>query len=251
MDELVARSMAMDLENEEDHEYYGAGLENVLASAGVATSQAPPLPEHDPIDHTGVGVHVSGVSIQPIVVEDSLWGEPVEDKKKKKDDVLLCELHGKVCSRGICKVYEKQLREQRKKAKEEQDSQKDSQNWRNGTSGPNNGRGGRGGRGAVRGTRGAPLRGRGGFGKDSGPRSPGNGEFCHAYFPGCHVSTILSQISSLLKGPMAALPPETRGSNPAATPRLTLLGGPTITRGAQARWPGLTDLPKNLIPTRA
>ena len=174
MDELVARTIAMDLGDEGEHEYYGAGLENVLASAGIVTSAALP-PEHDPIDHTGVGVHVSGVSTKPIVVEDSLWGDPmeVEDKKKKKTgNTLLCELHGKVCSRGICKVYEKQKKEQ------------DSQDRRNGTGGPNNGRGGRGGRGAVRGTRGIPPRGRGGFFKDPGPRSPNNGEFCRGYFYG-------------------------------------------------------------------
>ena len=176
MDELIARTVAMDLENEEDHdEYYGAGLENVLASAGIVPSPALQLPEHDPIDHTGVGVHVSGVSIKPIVVEDSLWGDPVEDKKpKKKDDAPLCELHGKVCSKGICKIYEKQLREHRKKVKDEQESQ----NKRNGAGGPNNWRSGRGGRG--RGTSGTPLRGRGGVQRDPGPRSPTNGELCRA-----------------------------------------------------------------------
>lgn len=185
MDELIAHTVAMDLGGEEDQEYYGAGLEDVLASAGIVASTAPPLPDHDPIDHTGVGVHVSGVTAKPVVVEDSLWGDPVEDKKKKKKDtvVLLCELHGKVCSRGICKVYEKQFREQKKKSKDE----KEAQNWRSGTGGPNSGKDGRGGRGAVRGTRGILPRGREGSGPPPRPRSPSEGDFCCAYFPGCLV----------------------------------------------------------------
>ncbi|KAF9650344.1 hypothetical protein BDM02DRAFT_1459447 [Thelephora ganbajun] len=165
--------MDLDGEEEEDQEYYGAGMENVLASAGIITSPTLPPPDHGPIDHTGVGVHVSGVSTTPTVVEDSLWGDPLEEmnkrqKKKDEEEVLLCNFHGKVCSRGICKVYEKQLREQRKKLKETQEPQ----NWRNGTNGPDSGRGGRGGRGGARGTRGILLRGRGGFLRDSGPRSP-------------------------------------------------------------------------------
>jgi len=179
MDELIARTVAMDLDNEEEvHEYYGAGLENVLASAGIVPSPALQLPEYDPIDHTGVGVHVSGVSIKPIVVEDSLWGDPVEDKKPKKDDAPLCELHGKVCSRGICKVYEKQkeVREYRKKLKDEQEAQ----SKRDGNGGPNNWRSGRGSRGTGRGTRGTPLQRIGGLQRDPGPRSPTNGELCRA-----------------------------------------------------------------------
>jgi hypothetical protein len=169
MDELVAQTIAMDLEHEEDQEYYGAGLENVLASAGIATSAALPPPDHDPIDHNGVGVHVSGVSTKPIVVEDSLWGDPLENKKEKTKDekVLLCDYHGKVCSRGICKVYEKQkqARDQRKK-KEEQESR----DWRGGA-------GGRGGRGVGRG-----ARGRGGRGRDPETRPPRNGDLRHTYF---------------------------------------------------------------------
>lgn len=186
MDELVAHTIAMDLrDEEEDQEYYGAGLENVLATAGIVASPAIPTADHAPIDHSGVGVHVSGVSVKPIVVEDSLWGDPVEDKKKenKKEPVLLCDLHGKVCSRGICKVYNKQYREQQKKLKDE----KGPQDWRNGAGSPNDGRGERG-RGAVRGTRGGTLpRGRGGPGRESGPRSPNHGDFCHVHFSGCLV----------------------------------------------------------------
>lgn len=193
MDELVAHTIAMDLEaGEEDQEYYGAGLENVLASAGIVASPAIPTPDHNPIDHTGVGVHVSGVFTKPIVVEDSLWGDPMEDKKKKNKDevVLLCDLHGKVCSKGICKVYEKQKREQKKleeKLKEKLKEEQESKNWRNGTGGPNSGRGGKDGRGIGRGVgrgmRGAPIRGRGGFRNDSGPRSPNNGDFCRVFSP--------------------------------------------------------------------
>jgi len=186
MDELVAHTVAMDLEDEEeDQEYYGAGLENVLASAGIVTSPALHLPDHDPIDHTGVGVHVSGVSIKDVVVEDSLWGDPMEDKNKPKKDggELLCEYHGKVCSRGICKVYEKQLREQQKKSREEQGPQ----DRRSGTGGPNHERWGRGGRGVVHGTRGTLLRGRGAFGRNPGPRSPSDGDFSRTYFSGYPV----------------------------------------------------------------
>jgi len=185
VDELVAHTVAMELEDEEedDQEYYGAGLENVLASAGIATSPALPPPDRDPIDHAGVGVHVSGVSVKPIIVEDSLWGDtPGENKNKKnkdkKEEILLCDYHGKVCSRGICKVYEKQLREQ-KKLKESQEPK----TWRSGTGGPNNGRGGRGGRGVVHGKRGVLLRGTGGPGRDSGPRSPRDGDFAVQSFP--------------------------------------------------------------------
>ena len=103
--------------DEEDQEYYGAGLENDLSLIGITTSPALPPPDHDPIDHNDVGVHVSGVTVKPVAVEDSLWGDPLENmnkKLKKEDDVPLCECHGKVCSRGICRVYEKQLREHRK-----------------------------------------------------------------------------------------------------------------------------------------
>lgn len=183
VDELVAHTIAMDLEGEEEEdepEYYGAGLENVLASAGIATSPTLPPPDHDLADHTGIGVHVSGVSAKSIVVEDSLWGDPLEernkskdkdkDKKKKAIEVLLCTYHGKVCSRGICKVYEKQLREQKEQQKQRELKElKETQSRR-----PDNGRG----RGGIRGTGGFLLqRGRGRFGKDSGPRFPRDGDF--------------------------------------------------------------------------
>lgn len=204
VDELVAHTVAMDLEDEEDdQEYYGAGLENVLASAGIAPSPALPTPDYDPIDHTGVGVHVSGVSAADIVVEDSLWGDPLEDRKKKNkskngkdEEVLLCTYHGKVCSRGICKVYEKQLREQ-KKLKESQEPR----DWRSGTGGRNNGRGGRG---VARGTRGMLLRGRGGFGKDPGPRSPRDGNSCHTDFVlVSHLNPVLLQKTRPQRRPTA------------------------------------------------
>lgn len=201
VDELMARTIAMDLggeEGEDDPDYYGAGLEDVLSSAGIATSSALPPPDLDPIDHTGVGVHVTGVSAKVIVVENSLWGKPPEDgnksedkdkgedkdkdkekgkekekekdKKKKDEKVLLCNYHGKVCSKGICEVYGKQVREQK-----EQQRQKELQEAKNRRDGPNNGKGGRGDRGPPR-----PgsflLRGRGRFGRDSGPRFPRDGD---------------------------------------------------------------------------
>ena len=243
----------MDLEGEEydDQEYYGASLENGLASAGIVTLPALPPPDHDPIDHTGVGVHVSGVITKPHIVEDSLWGDPLEErnknKNKKKNDVedLLCDYHGKVCSRGICKVYEKQLREQQKKSKDSKESQD-----RRGD-GPNRGRGGRGGRGAVRGTRGGlQLLSRGrGSGRDSGPRYQRDGDFFHANFsPVSCLNHSLSQKMRLRKRPMALPPPEMRGPNPAKTPRVTLLGELTTTRGARARWAGPTNPPESPIP---
>ena len=186
--ELVAHTIAMGLEGEEEEdepEYCGAGLKIVLP-----TSPTLPPPDHDLVNHTGIGVHVSGVSAKSIVVEDSLWGDPLEernkskdkdkDKKKKADEVLLCTYHGKVCSRGICKVYEKQLREQKEQQKQrELKEPKESQSWR-----PDNGRGG----GAGRGTGGFLLRRRGGFGKDSGPRFPRDGNLRHTV-PSFNVSS--------------------------------------------------------------
>jgi len=209
-DEQIAYAVSMGLEGEEgedDQEYHGAGLLfNVLPSEGTTSSAAPPPPDayldEDLIDHTGVGVYVDGLidhtgvgvyvdGVTPnsaVVVKDSLWGDPLEERNKKnkskneKEEELLCNYHGKVCSRGICKVYEKQLREQRK-SKEA----KESQNWRGGKGGPNNGRGERGGRGVARGTRDIPIRGNGGPERDFGPRSPRDGEFRHTEFSWCPV----------------------------------------------------------------
>ena len=245
----MAHTVAMGLEGEEgDQEYYGAGLENVLSSAGIVSSPAIPLPDHDPIDHTGVGVHVSGVFTKPIVVEDSLWGDPLEDKKKKNGDVLLCDLHGKVCSKGICKVYEKQLREHQKKSKEE----KEAQNRRNVTGGPNDGRDARGGRGAGRETRGAPPRGRGGVWKDSGPRPATDGEFGREFFSRePRLNRLLSPKPRLLKRLTAPLLHGTRGLNPAITRRVLQLGELATKRGVRARWTSLPNPSENLTPSQA
>jgi len=258
LDELVAHTVAMDLGEEEDNqEYYGAGLD--LTSAGIVSSPALPPPDHDSIDHSGIGVYVSGVSANPdLVVEDSLWGDPLEDRNKNKDktknkkdeEVLLCEYHGKVCSRGICKVYEKQLREQKKKKLQELKESQESQNWRNGTGGPNNGRGGRGGRGVARG-RGTLPRGRGGFGRDPEPRSPRDGDFCHTdLFLVSHLSPFFPQKTRPQRGLTISLSLETRGPNPAENPKMTLLGGLTTTLGAQARWDSLRNPLKNPIPAQ-
>lgn len=183
VDELVAHTVAMGLEEEEDkeyQEYYGAGMESAL-TAEIATSPTIPPFDHDPIDHTGVGVHASGVVINPVVVKDSLWGDPLENinkKRRKEDDVPLCEFHGRVCSRGICKVYEKQLREYQKKQKDSKEPQK----WRNGNGSQSNERGGTRGRGTMRGRvtllRGSPLPGR-----DFGPRGPADGKWDYTYPP--------------------------------------------------------------------
>jgi len=245
VDESIAFTFAMGFESEEeddDQEYYGAGVENILASEGIASSAALPPLDNDMIDHTGVGVYVDGVSAKPVVVEDSLWGDPLEERNKnknksknKKEEELLCDYHGKVCSRGICKVYEKQLREQ-KKLKEA----KESQNWRGGKGGPNNGRGERGNRGFTRGTRDMLLRGKGGPGGDFGPRSLRDGEICHTdFFLVSRLNHFLSQKTRPQGEPTASTPLKMRGPNPAETPaetpKATLLGGPTTTRGAQAR----------------
>lgn len=180
VDELVAHTVAMELEEDEEYqEYYGAGVENIFPTAKNATSPTFPPLDRDPIDHTGVGVHVSGVVVKTVVVEDSLWGDPLENlnKKKKKDgDPPLCDYHGRICSKGICKVYEKQLREFQKK----KDLQ-ESRNSRNGDGGQNNERGGTRGRFATRPRmliRGGPLPGR-----DSGPRPPTDGDLRYTYTP--------------------------------------------------------------------
>lgn len=145
-DEILAHTIAMGLdgEDEEYQEYYGAGLGDPFASAGVATSPTLPLaPDYDPIDHTGVGVHVSGVTVKPVVVEDSLWGDPLENlnkEERKEDEVPLCDFHGKICSKGVCSVYGKQLREYRKQ--QELKKPKVSRSWRDENGGQSNGRGG-------------------------------------------------------------------------------------------------------------
>lgn len=181
VDELVAHTIAMNLEDEEDkdyQEYYGAGMESALDSIGTVTSPTFPSLDHDLIDHTGVGVHVSGVTVKPVVVEDSLWGDPLENinKKQKKDDgVPLCEFHGKVCSKGICKVYEKQLREYNKKQKDLQPRDRRKEN-----DGQNNGGGGTRDRGALRGSR-MLLRGGPPPGRDSGPRPSTDGNSRYTY----------------------------------------------------------------------
>ena len=159
MDELAARALAMELEDEDRdyQEYYGAGMENAAGSAISPT--LPPL-VRDPIDHKSVGVHVSGVTVKPVVVEDSLWGDPLEKinkKRRKEDDPPLCDVHGIVCSRGICKVYEKQHREYLKKYPKDPPEQ-GPQNWRDGKGGQNNLRGGTRGRGGTS-RRGMLLRG--------------------------------------------------------------------------------------------
>ena len=253
-DELLAHTIAMGLEGEEGEDDYGAGLGlDFFAPEGTASSATLPPPDlRDPIDHTGVGVHVDGVSAKPVVVEDSLWGDPLEERNKKnkskdkKEEDLLCDYHGKVCSRGICKVYEKQLREQRKLREA-----KESQNWRGGNGGPNNGRGGRGGRGIPRG-RGIPLRGKGGLGRDFGPRSPRDGEFHYTdFFLASRLNHLFSQKTRPRGGPTASSPLKMRGPNPTEIPKVILLGVPTTTRGVQARWMGLQNPSKNPILAQA
>ena len=112
----------------------------------------------------------------------TLWGDSLEGENmnKKDDEVLLCEVHGKACSRGICEVYEIQIREQRKKLKVSQQSL----DWQSRTGGPDDERDGRGDCRVVGGTGSIPLRGEGEFGKDSGLRSPTNGDFCDTKFAG-------------------------------------------------------------------
>jgi len=255
-DELLAHTVAMGLEGEEGEDDYGAGLGlDFFAPEGTASSATLPPPDlGDLIDHTGFGVYVDGVSAKPVVVEDSLWGDPLEERNKNKnkskdnkEEDLLCDYHGKVCSRGICKVYEKQLREQRKLREA-----KESQNWRGGNGGPNNGRGGRGGRGVTRGTRGTILRGRGGPGRDFGPRSPRDGEFHHTdFFLVSRLNHLFSQKTRPRGGPTASSPLKMRGPNPTEIPKVTLLGVPTTTRGVQARWMGLQNPSKNPILAQA
>ena len=175
----MAHTVAMDLEDEDKdyQEYYGAGMENASASVEISTSPTLPPIDNDPIDHTGIGVYVSGVTAKPVIVENSLWGDPLENinkKQKKDDDTPLCEFHGEICSRGICKVYEKQLREYQKKQREKEKNSQESRNWRNGNGGRNNGRGGAGDRAVTRGRgmllRGGPIPGR------DGPRSSTDGD---------------------------------------------------------------------------
>lgn len=190
-DELMAHTLAMELdgveEDSEYQEYYGAGLGDVLASVGVAASSTSPPLDFDPIDRDGVGILVDGVTVKTDAVEvgDSLWGDPLEkinQKLQEGDGVPLCDFHGKICSRGICKIYEKQLREYQKKKKEKEKESKEPQNWRNANSGQYNGRGGPRGRGGARG-RAIPLLRGSAPGKDFGPRSPTNGEFPYKFLP--------------------------------------------------------------------
>ena len=194
VDELMARTLEMELNGDDEdpgyQEYYGAGMGNILASAGIATSSTVLPPDFDPIDRNGVGVYASGVTPKPVVVENSLWGDPLENMKnkkpKKEGDVPLCDVHGKICSRGICKVYEKQRREHEKKQKE---LQKESQgpNWRNGDGAQNNGRSGTRGRGPGPRRGSLLLRGSAEPGKDFGPRSPTDGDLFHANYSWCPV----------------------------------------------------------------
>jgi len=189
----MAHTLAMGLDGvEEDpeyQEYYGAGLGDVLVSVGVAAAPTSPPLDYDPIDYNTVGVLADGVTIKSdaVEVEDSLWGDPLEkinQKLKEGDDAPLCDFHGKICSRGICKIYEKQLREYQKKKKEKEKESKEPKNWRNGNGGQNNGRGGPWSRGGGRGRAIPLLRGSApGKDKDFGPRSPTDGEFPYESLP--------------------------------------------------------------------
>lgn len=186
-DGLLAQTIGMELgwedEDPEYQEYYGAGLVDVLASGGISTSPTLPVPYQDPIDHSSIGVYVDGVTANETVVEDSLWGDPLEDinkKLKKEKKAPLCDNHGRVCSKGICKIYEKQLREIREEEKKEEKKKKElkeSQTWRGGNGGQRNGRGGE--RGRERGGR--PLLRGSASGKGHEPSSPTDGGSCHNF----------------------------------------------------------------------
>ena len=113
VDGLVEDTIAMDLEGEVDNprNYGPAPLDIVGRRPIIPSVSAPPLRFRSPIDHAGVGVHVS---TKPAVTEDLLWRDPLEGEGKNKGGVLLCEVHGRACLEGTCEVYKMQLLEQEK-----------------------------------------------------------------------------------------------------------------------------------------
>lgn len=57
----------------------------------------------------------------------SNWERPAE--KPKEAESIICRVHGKVCPKGICREYKRQLKEQeRKKQEEERSAQKKKTN---------------------------------------------------------------------------------------------------------------------------
>jgi len=112
VDGLVDDTITMDLEGEVDNpRNYGPAPLDIAGRRPIPSVSAPPLRFRSPIDDAGVGVHVS---TKPAVTEDPLWKDPSEGEGKNKGGVLLCEVHGRACLRGICEVYKMQLREQEK-----------------------------------------------------------------------------------------------------------------------------------------
>jgi hypothetical protein len=60
------------------------------------------------------GVQINQPSISSSVIVDSLWDEPLPEVEEK---ALLCNVHGLVCSKGICSVYSAQLKEAERQKK--------------------------------------------------------------------------------------------------------------------------------------
>ncbi|OBZ69737.1 hypothetical protein A0H81_10136 [Grifola frondosa] len=76
----------------------------------------------------------------PVVVQNSLW-DSIEEPTKEPEE--LCQVHGVVCGKGICKQYAQQLRQ--KAAEKKTKTRSDASDWRKGK-GNGRGRGrGRGG----------------------------------------------------------------------------------------------------------
>lgn len=83
------------------------------------------------------------VSVGPVAVEESesLWNDYEEEQKTSKEDKLLCSDHGRVCKKGICQTYSRQLAAQKRA---EQMANNPRGRGRGGGRGKGRGSGGRG-----------------------------------------------------------------------------------------------------------
>lgn len=119
-----------------------AGMSSVSISGG------PSAAEHsggeDDVWADGQFPQAAGVSeyaiSEPIEAQESLWGDyDQEEESQKKSDAIICEVHGTLCSKGICSQYKSQKRameraqelEERSKTKKKGHPKNDG-DWRKG-----------------------------------------------------------------------------------------------------------------------
>ena len=93
-----------------EHPDVSANLEGKLAELGISddtTDYVADWEQDVPADAVPTETNAIGAS-------ESLWDNYEEEQKPSKD-VIRCEDHGRVCKKGICQTYSRQLAVQRRK----------------------------------------------------------------------------------------------------------------------------------------